>query len=132
MVHIGPYWLARPPKRHPRQIRQAAHAKVDADMSSQALQDVIDALRDRQKASVSQAPPTLERRNPHHHARPGPLDIRIINAATGDLIRELTLDTTRNYQPSGRPPGPRPEHPAHPANTTTPNPDRRFGVIPIS
>ena len=27
------------------------------------------------------------------------LDIRIINAATGELIRELTLDPTRNYQP---------------------------------
>jgi Holliday junction resolvasome RuvABC ATP-dependent DNA helicase subunit len=27
------------------------------------------------------------------------LHIRIINAATGELIRELTLDTSRNYQP---------------------------------
>jgi hypothetical protein len=62
MAHIGPYWLARPPKRHPRQIRRAAHAKGDADMPSQAMQDVIDALRDRQKASASQPPPTLEER----------------------------------------------------------------------
>ena len=29
-------------------------------MPSQAMQDVIDGLRDQQKASVSQAPPTLE------------------------------------------------------------------------
>jgi D-alanyl-D-alanine carboxypeptidase len=35
------------------------------------------------------------------------LHIRIINAATG----ELTLDTTRNYQPTGRPPGPPPRTP---------------------
>ncbi len=35
------------------------------------------------------------------------LDIRVINAATGELIRQLTLDTTRDYQPrnvkTGRP-----------------------------
>jgi hypothetical protein len=31
-------------------------------MPSQAMQDVIDALRDRQKANASQAPPTLEER----------------------------------------------------------------------
>ena len=34
------------------------------------------------------------------------LDIRIINAATGELLRQLTLDPNRNYQPVGRPPGP--------------------------
>jgi FAD binding domain len=34
------------------------------------------------------------------------LHIRIINAATGELLRELTLDPSRAYQPTGRPPGP--------------------------
>jgi len=34
------------------------------------------------------------------------LDIRIINAATGELLRELVLDTTQRYQGTGRPPGP--------------------------
>lgn len=34
------------------------------------------------------------------------LDIRIINVATGELLRELTLDPTRDYQPTGRQPGP--------------------------
>jgi transposase InsO family protein len=29
------------------------------------------------------------------------LDIRIVNAATGELLRELTLDPARNYQPAG-------------------------------
>jgi hypothetical protein len=33
------------------------------------------------------------------------LDIRIINAATGELIRQLTLDPTRDYQPRGVPCG---------------------------
>ena len=34
------------------------------------------------------------------------LDTRIIDAATGELLRELTLDTTKRYQGTGRPPGP--------------------------
>jgi hypothetical protein len=34
------------------------------------------------------------------------LDIRIIDAATGELLRELILDTTKRYQPTGRPLGP--------------------------
>jgi transposase InsO family protein len=34
------------------------------------------------------------------------LDIRVVNAATGELLRELILDPTRDYQPTGRPPGP--------------------------
>jgi transposase InsO family protein len=37
------------------------------------------------------------------------LDIRIIDAATGELLRELTLDTTKRYQGTGRPPGPPPK-----------------------
>ena len=34
------------------------------------------------------------------------LHIRILNAATGEQLRELTLDTSRNYQPTGAPKGP--------------------------
>jgi hypothetical protein len=34
------------------------------------------------------------------------LHIRVINRDTGTLIRELTLDPTRDYQPRGLPPGP--------------------------
>jgi hypothetical protein len=33
------------------------------------------------------------------------LDVRIIDAAAGELLRQLTLDPERNYQPTGRPPG---------------------------
>lgn len=35
-------------------------------------------------------------------------DIRIIHAATGEILRELTLDRSKDYQPTGRPPGPTP------------------------
>jgi hypothetical protein len=27
------------------------------------------------------------------------LDVRIVNAITGELLRELTIDLTRDYQP---------------------------------
>ena len=51
------------------------------------------------------------------------LNIRIIHAATGELLRELTLDPTRDYQPRDTPTG-RPKR--------SPNPKRGFGPIPMS
>jgi len=53
----------------------------------------------------------------HEHARTpilllvANLDIRVINAATGELLRHLTLNPNRDYQPLGRPPGPPPRKP---------------------
>lgn len=35
------------------------------------------------------------------------LHVRIINAATGELLRQLTLDTTKDYQPTDAPKGPK-------------------------
>jgi hypothetical protein len=34
------------------------------------------------------------------------LHTRVVDAETGELLRELTLDPNRDYQPTGRPPGP--------------------------
>src|SRR5262249_11670304 len=39
------------------------------------------------------------------------LEVRVVNAATGELIRELVIDPARDYQPTGRPPGPQPKTP---------------------
>jgi transposase InsO family protein len=39
------------------------------------------------------------------------LHIRIINKATVELLRELTLNPSRDYQPTGRPPGRKPRTP---------------------
>ena len=36
------------------------------------------------------------------------LHIHIVNAATGEQLRELTLDTSKRYQGTGQPPGPQP------------------------
>ena len=44
------------------------------------------------------------------------LDIRIIDAATGELLRKLILDPTRNYQPTGKPR--RPPSPPKPSPKT--------------
>ena len=34
------------------------------------------------------------------------LNVTVVHAATGELLRELTIDPERDYQPTGRPPGP--------------------------
>jgi hypothetical protein len=39
------------------------------------------------------------------------LEVRVADAATGELIRKLTIDPTKDYQPLGRPPGPKPRQP---------------------
>jgi hypothetical protein len=33
------------------------------------------------------------------------LDMRIVNPETGELLRELTIDPERDYQPTGKPRG---------------------------
>jgi transposase InsO family protein len=37
------------------------------------------------------------------------LHVRIVDAATGELLRDLIIDPRRDYQPTGRPPGPPPK-----------------------
>ena len=54
------------------------------------------------------------------------LNIRVIHAATGELLRELTLDPNRDYQPTGRPPGPSRK------TTQKPNSGPTFSVGPPS
>ena len=39
------------------------------------------------------------------------LHVRVIGAATGELLRDLTLDPSRNYQPTGKPRRPKPKTP---------------------
>ena len=37
------------------------------------------------------------------------LDVRIIDAATGELLRQLTINPAKRQQGTGRPPGPQPQ-----------------------
>jgi len=50
------------------------------------------------------------------------LHIRIINAATGELLRDLTLNPARTYQPTGKPPGPPKGTPRPPRKQRHPEP----------
>ena len=58
-------------------------------MPSQAMQDVIDRLRDRQKASAGQAPPTLEARRaaftPGDRLHPVPDDVLVTGVTAGGV-----------------------------------------------
>ncbi len=56
------------------------------------------------------------------------LNVRVINAATGQLLRELTLDPTRDYQPTGAPKGPT----RKPPKTTTAEPQKQVRLSPMS
>ena len=49
------------------------------------------------------------------------LNVRVVNAATGELLRDLTIDPRRDYQPTGRPPGP----------TTEMTPDLQIAGPPV-
>ena len=42
------------------------------------------------------------------------LDVRIIHATTGEILRHLTLDPNRRYHGTGRSPGPTPRKPQRP------------------
>ena len=52
------------------------------------------------------------------------LHIRVIHRHTGELIRELTLDPTRDYQPRGLPPGPPKRPQPHPGRHPDPGQPR--------
>jgi hypothetical protein len=52
------------------------------------------------------------------------LHIRVIHRHTGELIRELTLDPTRDYQPRGLPPGPPKKTATTPRPASRSRPDR--------
>lgn len=54
------------------------------------------------------------------------LDVRILNAATGEILRDLTIDPARDYQGTGRPPGPPPK------KAMSPNPHPWVRAMPMS
>ena len=49
------------------------------------------------------------------------LDVRVINAATGEILRALTLDPSKDYQGTGRPIG-GPSRPYGPQKNKRPKP----------
>ena len=71
-------------------------------MPSQEMHDSIDALRDRRKASASQAPPTLEERRaafvPGDRLHPLPDDVLVTDVTAGDLTSSGASMTERADQ----------------------------------
>ena len=57
------------------------------------------------------------------------LDVRIINAAIGELLRDLTSTQPATTSPLAEPPDP---HRQHPANARNPDPNAQSGVSSIS
>lgn len=55
------------------------------------------------------------------------LQIRVVNAATGELLREQILDLSHNYQPMAAPKGP-----ANPRNEDHPDLHSQVRVSPMS
>jgi epsilon-lactone hydrolase len=75
-------------------------------MPSQAMQDIIDALRDRQKASASQAPLTLAERRaaftPGDRLHPVPDDVQLTDVTAGGVPAHW-LDAPRSGHRPGAP-----------------------------
>jgi epsilon-lactone hydrolase len=71
----------------PLAVRQPAPKEID--MPSQAMQDSIDALRDRRRASAGQAQPALEQRRaafvPGDRLHPVPYDVLVSEVAAGGV-----------------------------------------------
>ena len=72
-------------------------------MPSQAMQDAIDALRDRRKASAGQAPPTLEQRRaaftPGDRLHPVPEDVRVTEVTAGGVPAYLAGRSGNRHRP---------------------------------
>ena len=54
------------------------------------------------------------------------LNVRVIHATTGEIIRQLTIDPTRRYHGTGHPPADH-DDPTDPEKRNQPNPEWGFG-----
>jgi hypothetical protein len=91
------------PKAHPSGPRIHPHYRVRRDRTDQL--GVVTLRYDSRLRHIG-----LGREHAHTRVRMlvADLKVRIIDAETGALLRQLVLDPTRDYQPLGRPPGPPP------------------------
>src|SRR3954462_13359503 len=119
---VHPYTQPRPPRSLPQRAPPATAyaARPKASPGTDRSADTHDRLRHDKIAKTGCVPLRLAGRL--HHLGIGrthagthvlllvqDLHIRVIDAATGELLRELPLDPPRDYQPTGRPPGPAPK-----------------------
>jgi transposase InsO family protein len=91
------------PKAHPTGPRLNPHYRVRRDKT-----DALGVVTLRYNSRLRHIGLGREHARQHILMLIADLHIRAIDAETGELLRELTLDPDRDYQPLGRPPGPPP------------------------
>jgi transposase InsO family protein len=116
------YNQRRPHRSLPRHTTPATayHARPKAVPSTDRTRDTHDRVRTDKIDSTGVV--TLRVHGRLHHIGIGrthartpvlllvhDLHVRVVHAATGELLRELTIDPHRDYQPRGLPPGPTPK-----------------------
>jgi transposase-like protein len=125
---VSPSWVSKLVARYRTDGDRAFEPRsrrphTNPNKTPQATVDLIVAIRaELTAAGLDAGSVTLRHNSRLHHIGIGKhhsgtyvvllvddLHIRIINAATGEVLRDLTLDTTRDYQPTGKPPGPPPK-----------------------
>ena len=113
-----------PPRPPPTSPAQSHPAATGPPTPTTASATTASTSRHRHPARRRPPPPHRHRPNPrrtHVILLVHDLDIRVVNAATGELLRDLTLDPTRDYQPTGTPPGPQNEDTGPNEGSTVPD-----------
>ena len=98
------------PKTHPTGVRLAPHYRVRRDRV-----DTGGVITIRYDSRLRHIGLGRAHRGTRVLALIADRHIRVVDAETGQLLRELQLDPTKDYQPLGRPPGPRTQPTAPPA-----------------
>ena len=93
--------IGRPPQPSTKRCPKPSRPRAVTPTPTTGSASTRSARPERDPARARQAPPHRNRANhkgTHVSCSPGPRG-RIVNAITGELIRELTIDLTRDYQP---------------------------------
>jgi Integrase core domain len=117
-LFVVQYNQRRPHRSLPHRATPAAvyTARPKAILGNRSA-DTHDRVRHDRVDTSGKITPALRRPALQHRHRPNPrptrvivlvqdLQIRVIDAATGELLRELLLDPTKRFQGTGRAPGP--------------------------
>jgi hypothetical protein len=90
----------------PAKRPKASYLRFAAEMPNETLAVRLHPLPPASPCASTVACTTSASAEPSPELLVQDLHIRVINAATGELLRDLILEPTPRYQPTGRPPGP--------------------------
>ena len=121
-------------ERFQQTLKNWLRAQPEQPTSLADLDTLLDEFRNEynqhrpHRSLTNRTPAAADNTRPHARTRviclAKDLDIGIIDAVTGEILRTLTLDTTRTYQPAGKPEG----APKDPENQNTRTPNRGSGI----